>query len=167
MGDGGKTEESARNNQTTENALKEFVESTSNGISEEDSDDEEKMIHLDLRRLNLTQNTQTEPSSFDYDDEVEDEDDDAQSDTDNTIVVMPGSVLAHYLTDLLTKPVICLKVDIYLISCKSYQKVIYLQNVGRHEKKIMSSKFLLNVPLEPTVRFSAVRARQTAFCVLQ
>ncbi|PIC52897.1 hypothetical protein B9Z55_002818 [Caenorhabditis nigoni] len=122
--------ESARNNQTTENALKEFVERTSNGISEEripgkdtsenvslekddrfpsdsedeDSEDEEKMIHLDLRRLNLTQNTQTDPSSFDYDDEVEDEDDDAQSDTDNTIVVMPGSVLAHYLTDPLTNP---------------------------------------------------------------
>ncbi|PIC52894.1 hypothetical protein B9Z55_002817 [Caenorhabditis nigoni] len=104
--------ESARNNQTTENALKEFVESTSNGIYEEripekdtsenvslekdyrfpsdsedeDSDDEEKMIHLDLRRLNLTQNTQTDPSSFDYDDEVDDEHDNAQSDTDNTIV---------------------------------------------------------------------------------
>ena len=46
------------------------------------------------------------PESSDNDDNYEDDEDDDeyQSDTDNTIVVMPGSVLSSYLSDPLTNP---------------------------------------------------------------
>lgn len=104
--------ESARN-QTTESALKEFVEQRDRfpSDSEEDDDSEEEEEEeeeeglpvtksLDFKKLNLCQASSNTQTSFD---DQYDEDSD-QSDTDNTIVVMPGSVLSSYLSDPLTNP---------------------------------------------------------------
>ncbi|KAF1770188.1 hypothetical protein GCK72_002006 [Caenorhabditis remanei] len=115
--------ESSRSQNPTETALKEFVESNglpekdnrfpSDSEEEDDSEEEEKETEKsctrEFKKLSVVQsssNTQTDPSSFDNDDNYEDDEDDDeyQSDTDNTIVVMPGSVLSSYLSDPLTNP---------------------------------------------------------------
>ncbi|EGT55865.1 CBN-DAPK-1 protein [Caenorhabditis brenneri] len=77
--------------------------------------EEEYLKRLEMRKLNLSQLTQTDPSSFDDDrkyidpedpeeDPDEDEEEENLSDTDNTIVIVNGSVLGSYLTDPITNP---------------------------------------------------------------